>query len=168
MLQEIAWLQNPCCNAAIQATLHPGFGAGVVPGTCGKIICSPQFPEYGQGADHCNQPQWRTWCVGSFWLWEHLVCRLVGWRSGSSSGTLSWLWMISYIRAGLAASLLTAWLRPLSIRSRPKLNYGAGRDLGVGPEFGAMWKQRIIPGNARARSCAGEEDWVTWLNLRPG
>ena len=53
-------------------------------------------------------------------------------------------------------------------RSRPKLNYGAGRDYGVGPEFGATRKQPIIPGNSRARSCAGEEDWVTWLDIRPG
>ena len=52
-------------------------------------------------------------------------------------------------------------------RSRPKLNYGAGRDFGVGPEFGATRKQPIIPGNSRARSCAGEEDGVTWLDLRP-
>ena len=47
------------------------------------------------------------------------------------------------------------------IRSRPKLNYGAGRDFRVGPEFGATRKQPIIPGNSRARSCAGEEDRVT-------
>ena len=46
-------------------------------------------------------------------------------------------------------------------RSRPKLNYGAGRDFGVGPEFGAVRKEPIIPGNSRARSCAGEEDRVT-------
>ena len=53
-------------------------------------------------------------------------------------------------------------------RSRPKLNYGAGRDFGVGPEFGAMRKQLIIPGNSGARLCAGEEDRVIWLDLRPG
>ena len=46
-------------------------------------------------------------------------------------------------------------------RSRPKLNYGAGRDFGVGPELGATRKQPIIPGNSRARSCADEEDRVT-------
>ena len=54
------------------------------------------------------------------------------------------------------------------IRSKPNLNYGAGRDFGVRPEFGAMRKQPIIPGNSRACSCAGEEDRVTWLDLRPG
>ena len=53
-------------------------------------------------------------------------------------------------------------------RSRPKLNCGPGRDFEVGPEFGAARKQPIIPGNSRARSCAGEEDRVTWLDLRPG
>ena len=53
-------------------------------------------------------------------------------------------------------------------RSRPKLNCGAGRDFWVGPKFGARRKQPIIPGNSRARSCAGEEDRVTWLDLRPG
>ena len=57
-------------------------------------------------------------------------------------------------------------------RSRPKLNYGAGRDFGVGPEFGATPKQPIIPENLQARSCAGEEDGqedrVMWLDLRPG
>ena len=53
-------------------------------------------------------------------------------------------------------------------RLRPKLNYGAGRDFGVGPEFGATRKQPIIPGNSRARLCAGEEDRVTWPDLRPG
>ena len=37
-----------------------------------------------------------------------------------------------------------------------------------GPEFGATRKQPIIPGNSRARSCAGEEHRVTWLDLRPG
>ena len=47
------------------------------------------------------------------------------------------------------------------IRSRPKLNYGAGRDFEVGPEFRATRKQPIIPGNSRARSCADEEDRVT-------
>ena len=51
-------------------------------------------------------------------------------------------------------------------RSRPKLNYGAGRDFRVGPEFGATRKQPIISGNSRARSCGGEEDRVTWLDLR--
>ena len=35
-------------------------------------------------------------------------------------------------------------------RSRPKLNYGAGRDFGVGPEFGATQKQLIITGNSWA------------------
>ena len=59
---------------------------------------------------------------------------------------------------------LHAWC----IRSRPKLNYGAGRDFEVGPEFGATRKQPIIPGNSRARLCADEEDRVTWLNLWPG
>ena len=54
--------------------------------------------------------------------------------------------------------------RPM-YRSRPKLNYGAGRDFEVGPEFGATRKQPIIPGNLRARSCADEEDRVTWLHL---
>ena len=54
------------------------------------------------------------------------------------------------------------------IRSRPKLKYGAGRDFGVGPEFGATRKQPIIPGNSRARSFACEEDRVTWLDLQPG
>ena len=49
-----------------------------------------------------------------------------------------------------------------------ELNYGAGRDFGVGPEFGATRKQPIIPGNWRARLFAGEEDRVTWLDLRPG
>ena len=53
-------------------------------------------------------------------------------------------------------------------RSRPKLNYGAGRDFGVEPEFGATRKQPIIPGNSRVRSHAGVEDRVTWLDLRPG
>ena len=53
-------------------------------------------------------------------------------------------------------------------RSRLKLNYGAGREFGVGPEFGAMRKQPIIPGNSRVRSGADEEDRVTWLDLRPG
>ena len=43
-------------------------------------------------------------------------------------------------------------------RSRPKLNYGVGRDFGVGPEFVATRKQPIIPGNSRTRSFAGEED----------
>ena len=52
-------------------------------------------------------------------------------------------------------------------RSRPKLNYGAGRDFGVWPEFGATRKQSIIPGNSWARSCASE-DRVTWLDIRPG
>ena len=46
-------------------------------------------------------------------------------------------------------------------RSRPKLNCGPGRDFEVGPEFGAARKQPIIPGNSRARSCAGEADRVT-------
>ena len=41
-------------------------------------------------------------------------------------------------------------------KSRSKLNYGAGRDFGVGPEFGATQKQSIIPRNSRARSCASE------------
>ena len=57
---------------------------------------------------------------------------------------------------------------PSVTRSRPKLNCGPGRDFEVGPEFGAARKQPIIPGNSRARSCAGEEDRVTWLDLRPG
>ena len=57
---------------------------------------------------------------------------------------------------------------PGLVRSRPKLNCGPGRDFEVGPEFGAARKQPIIPGNSRARSCAGEEDRVTWLDLRPG
>ena len=39
-------------------------------------------------------------------------------------------------------------------RSRPKLNYGAGRDFRVGPQFGATRKQPIIPGNPQAWSCA--------------
>ena len=52
-------------------------------------------------------------------------------------------------------------------RSRLKLNYRVGRDFGVGPEFGATWKQPIIPGNSQVRSCAGEEDRVMWLDLRP-
>ena len=55
-------------------------------------------------------------------------------------------------------------------RSRPKLNYGAGRDFGVGPEFGAMRKQPIIPGNSRARSTLAcrwrRSGHVT--HLRPG
>ena len=48
-------------------------------------------------------------------------------------------------------------------RSRLKLNYGAGSDFGVGPEFGATRKLPIIPRNSRLRSCVGEEDRVTWL-----
>ena len=48
-------------------------------------------------------------------------------------------------------------------RSRPKMNYWAGRDFGAGPEFGATQKQLIILGNSRAGSCAGEVDRVTWL-----
>ena len=52
-------------------------------------------------------------------------------------------------------------------RSRLKLNYGASRNFGVGPKFGATRKQPIIPGNSWARSCAGEEDRVTWLDLQP-
>ena len=48
-------------------------------------------------------------------------------------------------------------------RSRLKLNYGAGSDFGVGPEFGATQKLPIIPRNSRLRSCVGEEDRVTWL-----
>ena len=60
------------------------------------------------------------------------------------------------------------YLAKAMIRSRSKLNYGAGRDFGVGPEFGAKRKQPIIPGNSRAHSCAGEEDRVTWLDLRLG
>ena len=47
-------------------------------------------------------------------------------------------------------------------------NYGAGKDFKVGPEFGAMRKQPISPGNSRACSCAGEEDWVMWLDRQPG
>ena len=113
------------------------------------------------------------------------------------------------------------------IRSRPQLNFGAGRDFGVAPEFRATRKQPIIPGmdlarncnsgcaneilgcakchfwrkspwneiigiilgcangfiacakhgwlantmipgNSRARLCDGEEDRVTWIDLRPG
>ena len=38
----------------------------------------------------------------------------------------------------------------------------------LGPKFEAKRKQPIIPWNSRARSCAGEEDRVTWLDLRPG
>ena len=59
-------------------------------------------------------------------------------------------------------------LQATVIRSRLKPNYGAGRDFGVGPEFGATQKQPIIPGNSRARSCADEEDRVTRLDLRSG
>ena len=66
-------------------------------------------------------------------------------------------------RPGGEISIFTA-----VIRSRPKLNCGPGKDFEVGPEFGAARKQPIIPGNSRARSCAGEEDRVTWLDLRPG
>ena len=56
--------------------------------------------------------------------------------------------------------------KPLEVsisRSRMSLN---SRD------FGAMWKQPVIPGNLRLklRACrgAGEEDRVMWLELRPG
>ena len=33
------------------------------------------------------------------------------------------------------------WTPDVFNRLRPKLNYGAGTDFGVGPEFGATWKQ---------------------------
>ena len=53
-------------------------------------------------------------------------------------------------------------------RSRMCLNSGASRDFGLWTEFGATWKQPIIPGNSRECSWAGEEDQVTWLDLQPG
>ena len=53
-------------------------------------------------------------------------------------------------------------------RSRTSQTSGASRDFGVGPEFGTMRKQPIIPRNLWACSCASAEVRVTWLNLRPG
>ena len=82
-----------------------------------------------------------------------------------SDSVIGWyIKMISHPNSN--ASFINIWDR--LIRSRPKLNCGPGRDFEVGPEFGAARKQPIIPGNSRARSCAGEEDRVTWLDLRPG
>ena len=62
-----------------------------------------------------------------------------------------------------AQAVCNVKLSTFIIRSRPKLNYGAGRNFGVGPQFTATRKQPIIPRNSRARLCAGEEDRVTWL-----
>ena len=39
---------------------------------------------------------------------------------------------------------MNTWSRQSLDRSRPELNYGAGRDFRVGPEFGATRKQPII------------------------
>ena len=59
-------------------------------------------------------------------------------------------------------------LRYHQVEAEAELRYGAGRDFGVELEFGARRKQPIIPGNSWARSYAGEEDRVMWLDLRPG
>ena len=67
-----------------------------------------------------------------------------------------------------AQAVCNVKLSTFIIRLRPKLTYGAGRNFGVGPQFGDTRKQPIIPRNSRARSCAGEEDRVTWLDLWPG
>ena len=44
-----------------------------------------------------------------------------------------------------AQAVCNVKLSTFIIRSRPKLTYGAGRNFGVGPQFGATRKQPIIP-----------------------
>ena len=81
------------------------------------------------------------------------------------------IWIASkncYWNGPQAQAVCNVKLSTFIIRSRPKLNYGAGRDFGVGPEFGATRKQPTIPGNSRARWSAGEEDQGTWLDFGPG
>ena len=58
-----------------------------------------------------------------------------------------------HLHAWAPPTAAPGWVDERITRSRPKLNYGAGRDFRVGPEFGATRKQPIIPGNLEALVC---------------